>query len=983
MIGKKILFLCLTFSLCFTINGQTEAEILDQANKYFIDEKFVEATPLYLRLLSLQPKNIDYNYRYGTCLLFNSNKKQESIRYLKYATESGNVEPEAHFYMGRSYHLNYLFNDAVRSYDKFASLAGQKAADKQDVTHLIQMCQDGRRLLMNYSEMVVYEKKEIEADKFFRLYDLKEIGGNLLVTADFQSKIDKKEGHTPLIYFPNSATEIYYSSYGESGDNGKEIYRRVRKSSGGWGEAELVKGKVNTKFDEDFAYRSQDGKYLYFSSKGHNSMGGYDVFRSIYDKATDSFIETENMDFAISSPDDDIFFLVDQNNQNGYFASARQSETGKLFVYKIRIEKLPTQLSIIAGTFESKIKQNSKISVEVQDLATGGIIGKYVSKDDGKILITFPAGGQYKYLMKIEGDSKVFTQNVDIPTKKTIKPLRQNLVHFMENGEEVIRVLDRFDETVQEKDDILAALFSDKAQLDPNSQYFDLDKLDIQNKQKKILSSIGATDLTLFEVAADLANNAKSIKDVEKQSVNFEQKSTAQLEIEMKNLKNLDDQIVKNAAAYRSSSENSMSRQDLLLESKKLVEQRIETKDRLEDILLANQKVQENLIYYKDLKNRVADWEEKSTQITKLLVEDKYAEVLQYIEDNKVVIKSGMTDHVDSYHAKTSKEISDYNVEITDLGRKKYNYETSAKDLQNNIDFLERKLFEGNSKDKEETKEKIALKKADFNVIKEEINSIGKEIDTKRKIKEDLVDELAEFMAIENTTTPKTIASYQNAKDKWEQMKNVPMTADYELLAQAIKKSENNDIASNTKSEIVPIKSSDDLYQEINPNYKKTIAEITNNSNFSEAYKAETLIKAEKENQAAIKSAIAENASLLNQNPNNSAIQKNQETLKALLEVSNSDLATYSNKYEEEKALVIANALTEATIVQSVDKTYKEIFDYLNNDIVADQKAKLISLNEHDKKFLKKVDSRIKEVNGLMKTEPAKQAILKKELSLL
>tara|TARA_R110000737_G_scaffold164641_2_gene192316 strand:- start:16570 stop:23991 length:7422 start_codon:yes stop_codon:yes gene_type:complete len=981
MIGKKILFFCLTFSLCFTINGQTEAEILDQANKYFKDEKFVEATPLYLRLLSLQPKNIDYNYRYGTCLLFNSNKKQESMRYLKYATESGQVDPEAYFYMGRSYHLNYLFNDAVRSYDQYASVAGQKAADKQEVSHLIQMCQDGRRLLMNYSEMVVYEKKEIEADKFFRLYDLKDIGGNLLVTAEFQSKLDKKAGHTPLIYFPKSATEIYYSSFGETGENGKEIYRRVRKPSGGWGEPELVRGKVNTEFDEDFAYRSQDGKFLYFCSKGHNSMGGYDVFRSIYDKSSDSFIETENMDFAISSPDDDIFFLVDQNNQNGYFASARQSEAGKLYVYKIRVEKLPTQLSIIAGVFDSKIKQNAKISVEVQDIATGGIIGKYASKDDGKIIITFPSGGQYKYLMTIDGESKVYSQNVNIPTKKSIKPLRQNLVHFMENGEEVVKVLDRFDEAVLEKDDILAALFSDKAQLDPNSQYFDLDKLDVLSQQKKILTEIEAPNLTLAEVAAELERNAKAIKEVDTQSALFEQKTTVQLENEMKNLKSLDEKIAKNAAAYRSSAENSMSRQDLLLESKSLLSQREESKDKIEDVLLINQKVQENLVFFKDLKNRAKDWEEKSAQITKLLAEDKNAEALQYINENKVVIKSGMTDYVEGYQNKTSKEISDYNVELTELGRKKYNYETSSKDLQNNVDYLERALYEGNTKDKEVTKENIALKKKDLNVIKEEISSIGNEIDTKRKIKEDLVDELAEFMSVENSAKPTTIASFQAARDKWNQLKNVPLSADYELLAQAIKKDDNSDVASNSVD--VEVKSNEDWYNEINPGYKNSVEKIKSNKNLSESNKAESLLKAERENQIAIQTAIVNNSKLLEQNPNNQAIIKNQETLTALLETSNTNLAAYNDKYEEEKAVVLANSLTEATIVQSVDKTYQEIYDYLNEDIVADQISKLNSINDHDKGFLKKVDARIKKVNDLLKDESSQKAVLQKELDLL
>lgn len=489
--------------ICLSLFGQTESEILSEANKLFKSESFVQATPLYLRLLSLSPKNNDYNFRYGTCLLFNADKKQEALRYLKFATESPNIDPEAHFYLGKAYHLNYLFNDAVRSYVTFEELAGAKASNDKQIDRLIETCQNGRRLLMNYSEMIVFDKKEIEADKFFRLYDTKDIGGTIIVTADYQSKLDKKMGHIPLIFFGKNATEIFYSSYGEDMADGKQIYRRKRESSGKWGDAQLIKGKVNTKFDEDYCYKSQDGKYLYFSSKGHNSMGGYDVFRSPYDASSDSFGEPENMDFAVSSPDDDIFFLVDANNENGYFASARQSESGKLYVYKIRVDKLPTELSIIAGQYESKITQlPAQLKVQVETLESK-VIGQFKSDKNGQIVLSFPTGGQYRYKMNLEGSSEIYIANVNVPFIKGIKPVRQSFVHFMENGSEVLKVLDRFDESVAEKDDILATVFANKANLDPNSDKFDLNNLNNVKEIEEVLAFIGAEGMTMNEVALE------------------------------------------------------------------------------------------------------------------------------------------------------------------------------------------------------------------------------------------------------------------------------------------------------------------------------------------------------------------------------------------------------------------------------------------------------------------------------------------------
>ena len=525
--------------ICLSLFGQTESKILSEANKLFKSENFVQATPLYLRLLSLSPKNSDYNYRYGTCLLFNADKKQEALRYLKFATESPNIDPEAHFYLGKAYHLNYLFIEAVRSYNKFEELVGAKASNDKQIDRLIETCENGRRLLMNYSEMIVFDKKEIEADKFFRLYDTKDIGGTIIVTADYQSKLDKKMGHIPLIFFGKNTTEIFYSSYGEDMADGKQIYRSKRESSGKWGDPQLIKGKVNTKFDEDYCYKSQDGKYLYFSSKGHNSMGGYDVFRSPYDASSDSFGEPENMDFAVSSPDDDIFFLVDANNENGYFASARQSEEGKLYVYKIRVDKLPAQLSIIAGQYESKITQSpAQLKVQVETLE-GKVIGQFKSDKNGQIVLSFPTGGQYRYKMNLEGSSEIYIANVNVPIKKDIKPIRQSFVHFMENGSEVVRVLDRFDESVAEKDDILAEVFANKANLDPNADKFDLNSLNNAKEIEEVLASTGAHGMTMNEVASEMEGKAGLI----------EKKTATQIEIEIAAVKESEIARLENVAS--------------------------------------------------------------------------------------------------------------------------------------------------------------------------------------------------------------------------------------------------------------------------------------------------------------------------------------------------------------------------------------------------------------------------------------------------
>lgn len=983
---KKLHLLIVGLAFCLSISGQqTEADILSQANKLFKTEKYVEATPLYLRLLSLSPKNPEYNFRYGTCLLYNADKKQEALRYLKFATDQPQIDPLAFYFLGKAYHLNYLFNDAVRSYEKFASLADPKDAAKYQTNRLVETCQNGRRLLMNYSEMIVFDKKEIESDKFFRLYDLKDIGGTILVNAEFQSKLDKKNGHIPLVYFAKNATEIFYASYGETGENGKEIYRRRRMPTGVWGEAELLKGKVNTSYDEDFCYRTHDGKYLYFSSKGHNSMGGYDVFRSEYDETTDSFGEPENMDFAISSPDDDIFFLVDPQNENGYFASARQSASGKLYVYKIRVDKLPTQLSVIAGIYESKLSTKPpKLAVQVEN-PTGQIVGNFESDNNGGIVLSFPTGGQFKYKMTLDGSSEVFTANVNIPYKKAIKPLRQNFTHMLENGKEVVRVLDRFDETVSNKDDVMAALFAQKASLDPNADKFDLTRLNNIKETDKIIADAGAKGYTMSEIATEMQGKASSIRVMENEAGNIEKKAAYQIDNEIKNLRALNENLAINAENYRAAPENSMTRQKLLDEAKVLLEEKKTAENKIQDLLDINQKVQENLVFYQDIKDRAAEWEKKGAQLKSLLEADKNDEALTLIEQNKVIIRSAITDTVVNYQKVTTNQIGNLNREMTTLNALKFNYETSSKDLRNNIDYLEKFLVEGKGEDAKTTKQNIELKKKDLSVIHKEIESIEHALKTKRDLKETLVNELSVYNALDSRPMPSNLVQMQEVKDNWLAMQSTPKEDAAAYLAEAIRRNEDGNLANvETNTNNSPTeKYAVDLTVGLLPDYASRTESIQSNANLSAKDKADARLRLEKENETHLTNQLAKIERELQNNPENADLKQKSKSLNVLIAENKGNIGRYSDELAQELSRDVASNLDENVVSSLVDNTYPDVKSFLLKDVSMDEITRLQTLNDHENAYLTKIEARKAQVQKQLASDPNKMPELQKEIDIL
>ena len=178
----------------------------------------------------------------------------------------------------------------------------------------------------------------------------------ILVTEEFQTKMDKKKNHKSIIYFPPLNQDfLFYSSYGESGDNGLDIYFKKRLSSGGWSTAKILPENINSPYDEDFPFLSSNGTTFYFSSMGHNSMGGYDIFRCNFNSSTNDFGPISNLDYKINSTDDDILYLVDKNNKNAIFSSKRSSEGGMIDVYNVKVQLLPMQNIIISGSFKNSI----------------------------------------------------------------------------------------------------------------------------------------------------------------------------------------------------------------------------------------------------------------------------------------------------------------------------------------------------------------------------------------------------------------------------------------------------------------------------------------------------------------------------------------------------------------------------------------------------------------------------------------------------
>lgn len=119
-----------------------------------------------------------------------------------------------------------------------------------------------------------------------------------------------------------------------------DIYVSKKDRRGEWGTAKNLGPVINTEYDEDGPFIDYDGKTLYFSSKGHKGMGGYDIYKSVYNEETEEWSEPVNLGYPMNSPDNDIYFVAARDGKRGYYASAKADGLGFTDIYEIQLANL-------------------------------------------------------------------------------------------------------------------------------------------------------------------------------------------------------------------------------------------------------------------------------------------------------------------------------------------------------------------------------------------------------------------------------------------------------------------------------------------------------------------------------------------------------------------------------------------------------------------------------------------------------------------
>ena len=293
-------------------------------------------------------------------------------------------------------------------------------------------------------------------------------GGDILVSRfkegewtkpDDLSKEVNSNYHESAAALSYDGRTLYFISDREGGQGGRDICTATwdpRKEE--YNQVTNLGSVVNSPYDENGIYIHPDGRTIYFSSKGHNTMGGSDIFYS--ELKNGNWQKPVNIGYPVNSPDDDVFFIVAADGRTAYYSSIREGGYGEKDIYRITFlgpKKQPllstedkllasTEGAVMATSAEPKVEvrtsnmtllkgrildektgQPVNATIELVDNETGGILAQFQNDNPkGKYLVTLPAGRNYGISVSAE-DYLFHSENFNIPDTAVYKQYNRDI----------------------------------------------------------------------------------------------------------------------------------------------------------------------------------------------------------------------------------------------------------------------------------------------------------------------------------------------------------------------------------------------------------------------------------------------------------------------------------------------------------------------------------------------------------------------------
>lgn len=309
---------------------------------------------------------------------------------------------------GRYYEDIYFSKKEENGWSKPASLSDEINTNGHDAC--VALSPSG-------NELIIYrtDEKQTGGDLYLCTYDGTKWGAPVKMGPEINSPYLEASA-----CFSSDGNEIVFSSNRPGGFGGRDLYRIRRFMNGKYSLPYNLGPAINTADDEDAPFVDKDN-VLYFSSKGHNSIGEYDIFKSEFNAETMLWNTPQNMGIPINSTNDDIYFMKLDDAQTAMFTSRRPGGFGDADLYQVNFTESTEMVVYCKLTTVIDKSELKDIQLSLYDTDSGKLEGKYKpNKNNMTLILTANKEKQYKLI--IEGNS--------------IEPIVKNLM-FTDNDKEM------------------------------------------------------------------------------------------------------------------------------------------------------------------------------------------------------------------------------------------------------------------------------------------------------------------------------------------------------------------------------------------------------------------------------------------------------------------------------------------------------------------------------------------------------------------
>lgn len=249
----------------------------------------------------------------------------------------------------------------------------------------------------------------------------------------------KVEGINDPVYWdsqPSIASDgvtLYFASDRKGGRGGVDLYKTVKDAKTGiWGKPENLGPVINTANDEKSPFIHSDFETIYFSSDGQPGIGGFDIFYSRLGE-DGKWSEPKNIGVPINTKGDDLGFFVSTDGHLGYFASNEPSRTkgksvGKYDIYSFDLykEARPQDVAFLKGKIEDKAQSEVKnFTVEVKDAVTQKVTKALVDSFSGDFAVVVNTKVKNDLIVTVKKDNYAFSSElVSKDSIKNSKPMK-------------------------------------------------------------------------------------------------------------------------------------------------------------------------------------------------------------------------------------------------------------------------------------------------------------------------------------------------------------------------------------------------------------------------------------------------------------------------------------------------------------------------------------------------------------------------------